>query len=589
MLSKCNSPNSTALFAYFFFSGTKPGLVSLSDAWRALLAQIFQRAPDDTDFLDIISFAMRDPGQAQLRGSSAVIRDIVCLELSRKSSKYIVLDGLDECDADEDATRQFYESIVGTGAKTLIFSRPSVSFLRRFAEQQSIPTVQVTPELVGGDLRMFLSHRVEKMIEEGYLPATSSTNVKELVEMLATGANGMFLWARLMFVFLKSPVLAPPHQAPQVRLRYIRELRYPESLDRIYCRILTLFQEAPPYQRDLARRVFMWLLFQKEHMKASQLHDILSATDPTPDSDAMQLDHPGAIQESQGTEFEPMKEAILMGCLDLVEISHTENRGLFYSFVHMSVAEFFLARFKSPIPRVILDSTIYDLFDFCPFEAETQLSTACLLYLTTRVPQRPLAGRLLEKADKKHIEICFPFLSYAASHWSKHMAHEIPCCSHDSGLEITVSALDHLQAFLTSKLTLMVWVEALYTMVSKERFAAMLRHLHDWSNWAQSNLQPLLDADYDTLPADMHELSNELQNLKVTWDEALTESPEEIWNDVTAFTKSRFFAQTKGTVYNSLAPMPLPSWDYAEAPLSTISSTFDSGSVVGVLSIWPPK
>jgi len=120
------------LVLYFFFNTTNLSLSSIDSACQAFLSQIFQNAPDKKFFLDTASFTIMSAGQAQLKGTPAMIRELLLLSLSRHQCKHLVLDRPDECVIDADGMGlEFHEALEGSGTMNLIFSRPGARPLRR--------------------------------------------------------------------------------------------------------------------------------------------------------------------------------------------------------------------------------------------------------------------------------------------------------------------------------------------------------------------------------------------------------------------------------------------------------------------------
>jgi len=73
-------------------------------------------------------------------------------------------------------------------------------------------------------------------------------------------------------------------------------------------------------------------------------------------------------------------------------------------------------------------------------------------------------------------------------------------------------------------------------------------------------------------PAIMHSL----------WAETLRYSPEQIWNDVTTFTPSRFFAQAIASSVGYMAQASMGQLDLSQVPLCTISSEAPGVNELGV-------
>jgi hypothetical protein len=66
------------------------------------------------------------------------------------------------------------------------------------------------------------------------------------IQQMVRGADGMFFWAKLMIIYLNSPVLTPSS-----RRRTIKEIMMPEDLDAMYGPNRRLFEiRTPPRQPD---------------------------------------------------------------------------------------------------------------------------------------------------------------------------------------------------------------------------------------------------------------------------------------------------------------------------------------------------
>ncbi|KAH9908054.1 hypothetical protein F4778DRAFT_777420 [Xylariomycetidae sp. FL2044] len=314
---KSSSPN-RSFVAHFFFNASAPGMDSISCAARALYAQLLHDDRDDDIIQSALGYALARNGGQQ--------------------------------DEMEKFLNELYDCLATSNGKLLILSRPSVSTITRLTTKKSTPMIHISTELNSGDIRQYCRLRMQNLLSEHLLPATAYNDVEDLVNCMVTGTNGMFLWARLMFSYLRSPAIAPPHIAPVVRLRHIRDLHYPESLDQVYCRILNLIGYSDTYQRGLARQVFSWLLFGKAtYLKALALHDILTVSYYSQTSNAAPA---GLIPRQPLTDyFEAFDETILLACSNLVERCKTPTGSHYYRFIHKSVMDFFMYRFDSPTTR----------------------------------------------------------------------------------------------------------------------------------------------------------------------------------------------------------------------------------------------
>lgn len=588
-LQQSERPNREKGVSYFFFRAGHAGLASVDDCSRALLAQMLKDRLCGPPLAKAASFAMFSKDHAQLRASPAVIYDLLALGCRMNSSRQFILDGLDECNDPDDKISRLLGIFQKANVRTMIFSRPSMECLRRIAEAGRSLVVPLSILKMGKDIAAYSHARIKEFVDARLLPRDVDLGI--LVAQVTRGANGMFLWVRLLFTYLQSPMLAPPHIAPRVRLQHIMNLRYPETLDQMYHRVFDILQRAPDYQRDLARRVFKWLLFQKTTLDALELHDVLNtsyiyeASTPTHAEVISMESEPYDISAG----FEEFKESIIIACSSLVELTSTERPS--YCFAHHSVTEYLLTRLRTStsISSAGLSSEMY--FVICEREAESDLAAQCLTYLTRHMPPRPLSGNIQTKPNKQIVQSQTPFLKYAVLYFSAHLNsssdHRKPCCNYDMFKVRQELTCGIFKLFLESKLTIMVWVEALYLL--QPHPGAMLYHKTHLLAWADGlNSSPSL-GQTQGLQKDIGDFSADMSELDDLWGERLRSSSEQIWLDVTAFTKTRFLMQTRGVEYTSLAPKTLGSAYLAKTPLCTVSSGSASSEFLGVLSIWPSR
>lgn len=136
-----------------------------------------------------------------------------------------------------------------------------------------------------------------------------------LIQHLVEGADGMFLWARLMIAYLNSPALTPKQ-----RMETIFKTM-PEGLEEMYARILGLVRKLDSPSQNLARRVFMWVAYARCAMNSAQSCEVISATG-TEDGDTNRLvdvDH-----------------AMIVSCAGLVEKRQCQT----FHFIHLTARYF---------------------------------------------------------------------------------------------------------------------------------------------------------------------------------------------------------------------------------------------------------
>lgn len=148
--------------------------------------------------------------------------------------------------------------------------------------------------------------------------------------------------------------------------------------------------------------------------------------------------------------------------------------------------------------------------------------------------------------------------------------------------------LNLVQRFLELKLVLTAWVESLYTFSTVRYHTFKKLRSQNKSNWNAK--RPYSRADFQGWDVidELREFGDDMQALDDDWGTTLLSSPNAIWEDITAFTRSKFFAKTSA-VHVEILPPRAPSRDANASPLYTISRTSASGSEIGVLSIWPSR
>ncbi|KAK8043293.1 hypothetical protein PG993_005723 [Apiospora rasikravindrae] len=582
---------------YFFFNSNE-SLKSMDQMYRALLAQMIDSHVDLKAVATSTDYVLSRRQQGQVRGSPLLIRDLFFIILGRLPNGYIVIDAIDECEPDaryeehDQALREelqiLRDGIATSGAKLLVLSRPSVWGLSNLSTDLPIQSLHMTPAMVSGDLERHCHNGLQALCDNGYLPAMGSTLLQELSDTLLTGADGMFLWVRLMFSYLRSPVLAPPHLAPTVRLRAIRSLRYPECLDQIYCRILSLIWAMPTYPRQLARQVFMWLLFSKKPcLDPSELHTFLSAMFYFASSNQTSLISSNVSHDILNEDFKAFRETILMACSSLVELGSTG----YYRFIHSTTSEFLLTRLWSPdcLGMSHMQPSVRQYFQLCKSETEMELCSACLRYLQQFVPAKPLSGNILQSASRGYVSRKYRFASYASAYWTAHLKHAgvSQRCGHSGSEEIVTTLVQTVRQFLDSQLNVNSWIELVYLLGDP----AVTVRQHE--NLRQSIPSICGQGGRTGLHLDFREsltrLSHDLSLLEKEWGVALRAAPNEIWNDVTAFLPSPFFKQTTATTIRHIGlDDPLDPSQSAK-PLAIISMSDSTQSFLAKLSIWPSK
>jgi len=353
----------------------------------------------------------------------------------------------------------------------------------------------------------------------------------------------------------------------------------------MYSRIIGLIWSSQTYERELARQVFHWLLCAKTQLVADQLHDILECS----------YDHSKKGQQMvRQTQSHPVKEnfstfsnMIILACSSLVEIRHASRTlGSHYRFIHLSAVEFFLNRIQH-VHHCGVDAIAY--FSFCKPEAEIRFTVECLNYLKFWVPAGPLSGNMLQPAQRFSVQQALPFFEYASIHWSSHLRSCFDC-QHETYTDHVQRLLSSLSGFLSARLVLMTWVESLYLFGTGTLIRERVDNLKQWLAWTTQHNLEVLAGIHTT--ASLHDLGlflDDLVKMDDLWGISLQVAPEQIWQDITAFTPSRFFLQTSATTTRQLPSNNLSHDSLARVCLCTISEDIPDGSAMAVLGIWPSR
>lgn len=559
---------------YYFFSSEGPNSLetaSSSSAYRAILAQILQQHKNDTILMEKLAFSTSN-GTAQLHASTSELIDLLSLCSQHIEHIYLVLDGIDECDNNADLIRTLGTLTASSPLKIILFSRVSVSCLSRtVVPMQRLP---VDTSALSVDIGCYLSRCLASLIEDDLLLPTEIPN---LVDHLVRGADGMFLWAKLMVNYLNSPALTPAK-----RLETIQHVIFPEGLEKMYDRILVLIGKQGKTERNLARNIFAWLAYSKAPLTIHQLYE---AT------------YMGELNKESGASYQDasFREAIDVVCGSLVEccapkhasrnkfsltdvLNSQEYEGEFsIKFIHLSIKEHFTQIYTSPL--VVSGDLPVPREPGVHFD----LTRRCLQSLLSVGPQ-----------DTHQTS---RFARYSVIHWVDHFSD---CTKTDLHLgDSTSSTLeDTLRQFcsilsdlLENPKAITSWLSSYFThTVSFSGQDLPLDGLNKWSNWSE-NLNPSsgIAQELRNLSQPIAELSADIQELTDTWGEKLRESPGILWDEVSAFINSRFLHTDYVTKVTSLAPKATEDPLRSSRPLCTISTTSADSTVNAVLSVWPSK
>jgi len=207
---------------YFFFNRRWPDKSHSDSAYRAFVSQVLQQCHFDEVILDAFTFSMMSNDSGQSVASRESLHELLARATQYLGELFIVLDAVDECVEPNEFLNELFELISKSRLKLLVFSRPNVGISRKRIKARR--SFLITRDSTKRGLITFFTSRVQQLLDGNLLSMSSSK--QEMVAQLVHGADGMFLWGRLMISHLSSLGLGITR-----RLRTIQDIR-PEASDR---------------------------------------------------------------------------------------------------------------------------------------------------------------------------------------------------------------------------------------------------------------------------------------------------------------------------------------------------------------------
>lgn len=562
---------------YFFFKSDLPDLNSPQAAYRSILTQIVHGNRHDQDVLDRFAFAMDDSTTGQITATHFELVEMVEMCLQSNPRTILVLDAIDECNNDRALIEALAKLSVTCSTKMILFSRYNLQSLI-----QSVPNrfqLAIGRDLVSKDIQLFFSRAVDNLLEDGLLPPFSGPF--GIVACLVNGADGMFLWARLMINFLNLPVFTPAH-----RLRMVTDVVSPEGLEDMYDRILAMIEQSGPTRCSFAKHVCTWLLYAARPLETDELERAL-----------MMNDRPGFSQDDRIVEFESTISVVCAGLVECTTLWNSDNslrRSRICRFIHLSARDYLAyqndclwqQRIKVESKRTFIPTT-----EVCHLE----LAACCLKQLLFASPSQPLATLSIPETSDGLFNSVLPFSSYAASYWMDHhlrlstpvfqMRHQDGPAAFQQTLKIL---LKDISVFLHNPKATSAWLEMFYATNPDKAGRPDAEVLRTWSTDASRFLEDHSGfVDAPTAQNEMQAFSSDLAKVSQEWGHNLSQRPESVWDEMGAFVKSNYFVQSETTITSSRPPQSLRRPGSTTMPLAYISAS--SGQSLAVLSVWPSK
>jgi hypothetical protein len=503
----------------------------------------------------------------------------------------LILDGIDEAQQPDPLGHRLKALVMVSPIKLILFSRPSVNSLRKLISQKH--RIAVNREAMSADIRLFLEHQLDDMVENQKLP--DSADIGQVAETLLNGADGMFLWARLMVRYLNSFALSP-----KLRLATIDSVRFPEGLNAMYDRIISLIATADAPYKDLARRILLWINYTAEDsfLTCKFLHE--------------------AVHDENEQEIpEDFVSIIISVCGGLVEFNQQE----IFQFTHLTVKDYFRKRAWS-------DSNILTTIVPNASLAAEELTVRCLHHVCSRAPTESPVETLGSSSETSGLVYERSFGAYAIRYWASHLC-DTAHIKHDQGdHEPTATILEAISGFLSNPFAVAFWIECSYgqlasvhTWIEEGAGGNLSEHLYRIQETAD-RLRPFTN-DFNikgshsqiasihtwierwtrwTLTLHSHrvqetatrllQFSNDLKTLDQEWGWKLRQNSSLIWTDVSIFSNIGIageIGKVVGTkVVTNMEPIaPIHDDGNTIRCLSTISSLTSDGDIMATLNIYP--
>ncbi|KAF5608591.1 NACHT domain protein [Fusarium subglutinans] len=505
---------------YFFFDRQRQANSTAMAALRAILAQLLHMFRKDEAILDIITLLWDQNKSGQVTASGSEIISALCLLSSRVSKLFMAIDGVDECQDHEDFFDYLKEICqYSNSVSVALFSRPSVAVPQDLSSM--LQHLDLTSAMNFESLETFLRPKIQQLARHGVI--SSEENRDQVVKLLASRANGMFLWARLLVEYLQSPNLSI-----RQRREALKDLNRLQGLDALYLEILRSIEQSTWQAARLnITRAFQFVSYAARPLHVNELEV------------AITIPLSSAVNEYD--TIPNFEKALLQMSGALIELDSEKKA----RFVHVSVIEYLTDQSRQDqsldsVSQLVKERSL----------AQRSCASCCLAYLLYSIPAEPLGGGPQVVADRDLQKIRYPFLEYSAQYWDFHFSEFLlklpPVLSQECELSIKLAS-----DFVSAKRTIMLWIEACCVFGEAPRTFSNWPQRTDGSPSAVKIPIPMSEQAVATLKdavKRLHQLSLELADLRQEWQDVLLESPYEIWEpSIGAFHNTSLWESVPGS------------------------------------------
>jgi hypothetical protein len=364
---------------YYFFNQNTGQRNSPVDAYRAIVAQLFQQFWMLEKVYNIFALSLGEP-ELRTKASEHELVEIIRHSVLHLPNLFLVLDGIDECSNSGKLLRELANFCVGSPLKIIIFSRPNVACLRRHIHQQT--RILINPEQVSHGIAIYLKQEVMALQQQSLL--AKEVDIEDIGQRLVLRAEGMFLWARLMAGYLNSLAMTSSERMETILFST------PEGIDEMYSRIQEKINSLDGPTRSLARRALMWVAYSGSSLSSAQLKEIL---------------YPEGWDQDSSNDCGNLDNVIIISSCGLLE----KRRSGLYHYIHLTALDYA----RSSCSGCDFDKSLIP----DRFQSKALMSARCISYLAYSVPVQPLNQEPPGPARSNSLFKSLHFLSYSSLEW----------------------------------------------------------------------------------------------------------------------------------------------------------------------------
>ena len=376
---------------YFFFCDATSQVKRSSIAiLRSLVAQ---SVVDQPMLVEKAFEWMVKSGQKRATSFNALVRLFRELLVSGDQTPFLIIDAIDECEEGSLLLQELHEirSVENKPLHVLVFSRNEPWIYRKI---ESWSKLSILPHLIHQDVTLYIDRSLQKpplsMIQEPELKS-------RIIAVLTSGANGQFLWVKLMIQALQ-------------KATFISEIGkilddLPRGLGQAYGRVLERLLLEGVKRQEAGHMLFKWLVCAERPLGLKEL------------GTALAFRH-GAAKIDASDRVVDLASFVEELCGSLVKISdrYRGDEAATVSFVHLTVKEYLVSSEELREQKSLAISR----FHVECSEGNRHLAFVCLGYLNSGISSA--CG--LQRGNWGIS--AFPFRNYASSYWATHLAHSGP-------------------------------------------------------------------------------------------------------------------------------------------------------------------